>query len=273
MPAKIKHVALVSRDYALLGIFYEALFGMQSSRNARRESAVAISDGYVGMNINPRAPGRQAGFDHFGFEVDDVERIQKRVREQYPTVELLKRPSNRPFAGISMHDPAGNVFDLSQRGMENRTDVYEDVEQTGSRNPRHIRHFMLRAVDPTGLAQFYRDLFELKDEDKPADDPNCYLTDGQVTLIIAPWKIADYLGSGIERPALEHLGFAVESLEQFEADLKRVVSRNSYLAPRPVGAGPEGEVRLKLLATCRYGRYQLADPDGVLIDVSENAVA
>ena len=88
-----------------------------------------MTDGYVGLNINPRAPGRQAGFDHFGFEVDDVDAIFRRVDEAYPTVRYLRRPSNRPFAGISMHDPAGNVFDLSQRGMTNRADVYAATER------------------------------------------------------------------------------------------------------------------------------------------------
>jgi hypothetical protein len=28
-------------------------------------------------------------------------------------------------------------------------------------------------------------------------------------------------------------------------------------------------VRQKLLATCCFGQYQMSDPDGVLIDVSE----
>src|SRR5579875_3939335 len=140
MPSRIKHVAIVSENYALLGKFYEALFGMKASANARPDSAVAISDGYIGMNVNPRSPGRQAGFDHFGIEVDDVEAIAKRVREKYPTVQLLKRPSNRPFAGISMHDPAGNVFDLSQEGMANRADVYAATEDRSDRTPRHLRH-------------------------------------------------------------------------------------------------------------------------------------
>ncbi len=268
MPSRIKHVAIVSENYALLGKFYEALFGMKASANARPDSAVAVSDGYIGMNVNPRSPGRQAGFDHFGIEVDDVEAIAERVRAKYPTVRLLKRPSNRPFAGISMHDPAGNVFDLSQEGMANRTDVYVDVARSAQPHPRRIRHFMLRTVEPERIAHFYHEMFELQLQDKAADDPNYYLTDGEVTLIIAPWRISDYEGGGIERPALDHLGFEVESLEQFQADLRRIMARNPYLAPKAFTGG-EGDARIRLLATCRYGQYQLCDPDGVLIDVCE----
>src|SRR5688572_8930482 len=217
MPARIKHMAIVSENYTLEGRFYEAIFSMKTSGRARPEAAAVVSDGYVGMNINPRAPGRQAGFDHFGFEVDSVEEIEARIRERYPMVHLLKRPSNRPFAGISMHDPAGNVFDLSQAQMANRTDAYTDAALTEHEYTARIRHFMLRTVDPDTVARFYREVFDFHEEEKALDDPNHYLSDGRVTLVVAPWRIADYAGSGIERPALDHLGFAVDDLERFQA--------------------------------------------------------
>ncbi len=266
MFAQIKHMAIVSENYALMGKFYEAAFHMRTSRGARATNAVVVGDGYVGLNINPRRAGRQAGFDHFGFEVDNVETVFARFREKYPSVTVLKRPGNRPFAGLSTHDPAGNVFDLSQRGMENRRDVYEDGDW---KQDRAIHHFALRTVMPEALAQFYTDVFELQALEKPAGDPSFYLTDGKVTFIIMPWNINDYLGSGIERPALDHIGFKVESVDGFKKALQTMVGTNPRLSPSPVGAGPEGEVRLRLFAKCPYGKFQLADPDGVLIDVTE----
>lgn len=269
MAARIKHVAIVSSNYALLGRFYEALFDMKPFPGSRADAAVAVSDGYVGLNINPRAPGRQAGFDHFGFEVDDVEEVFARVKDDYPSVNYLRRPANRPFAGISMHDPAGNVFDLSQQGMENRGGVYAENAGAGDQRPRHISHFMLRTVDPVGVARFYSDVLGLRPSEKAADDPNHYLTDGVVTLVVAPWRIADYEGTGIERPALDHLGFKVESLAQFQEDVAGLAGRNPHLAPRAIKAGGEGEARQRLLSGCRHGEYRLADPDGVLLDVHE----
>ena len=266
MFAQIKHMAIVSENYALMGKFYEAAFHMRTSRGARATNAVVVGDGYVGLNINPRRAGRQAGFDHFGFEVADVETVFARFREKYPSVTVLKRPGNRPFAGLSTHDPAGNVFDLSQRGMENRADVYEDGDWN---QDRAIHHFALRTVMPEALAQFYVDVFELQAQEKPAGDSNFYLSDGKVTLIIMPWNINDYLGSGIERPAIDHLGFKVENVEEFKRGLQTMVGTNPRLSPSPVGAGPEGQARLKLFSKCPYGKFQLADPDGVLIDVCE----
>ena len=120
MTTKINHVAMMSTQYALLGKFYEVLFGMKTATRSRPESAVTVGDGYVGLNINPRRPGRPGGLDHFGVEVDDVESILDRMTDKFPKVKALKRPSNRPFAGITTHDPDGNIFDLSHADKDNK---------------------------------------------------------------------------------------------------------------------------------------------------------
>jgi catechol 2,3-dioxygenase-like lactoylglutathione lyase family enzyme len=262
MYAQLKHLAISSSNNARLVEFYEALFGL------RKDRSIVVSDGYIGMNLNPRGIGRQAGLDHFGFEVEDVESIYAKLRDDYPDIEVAKRPSNRPFAGISTHDPAGNVFDLSQPGMENRKGLY--AESPDDWLPRHISHVMLRAVKPEPLATFYRDVFHLQELPRAAEDPRHYLTDGRVQLIIAPWKITDFAGTGIERPAMDHIGFHVESVEAFREDLQRLMTDRPDLFPQQRRQTPEeGDTRLKLLAGCSHGQFCLADPDGVLLDVSE----
>ena len=85
--------------------------------------------------------------------------------------------------------------------------------------PRRIHHLKLRVMNAPAIAAFYRDLFELKEEEKALEDPNFYLTDGKMTLIIAPWKISDFEGAGIDRPGIEHIGFKVESVEAVKKDL------------------------------------------------------
>ena len=263
MFAQIKHLAIISDNYTLLSRFYQALFGMKSSQSPRPESAVAISDGCIGMNIIPQKLGRQAGLEHFGLEVEDVDKVSARLREKYPSVQLIKRPTNRPFAGISTHDPDGYVFDLSQQQMTNRAEVYVEGEW---KQDRYISHFTLRSLNPANLAKFYREIYELQEKEKPNDDPNHYLTDGRVTMIVAPWSITDYEGAGIEPRHMDHLGFRVEDLDAFKKDLHALVQRNPALSPKP--GGSEGEIRLNLLAKCRQGQFQFCDPDGVPIDVS-----
>ncbi len=195
MFAKLNHVAIVSENYAQLSKFYEAMFGMTTSSKTRPTRAVTVRDGYVGLNINPRRAGRSAGFDHFGIQVEDAETAFDRLRKYYPTVKWQERPPNRPFAGITTHDPDGNVFDISQKDMANRTDVY--VENNGKVNARHIDHFAMRTMRPAEMAEFYTRVFEFTPVNRKEGDPNYYLSDGHVTLVIMPWDITDYAGTGI----------------------------------------------------------------------------
>ena len=70
---------------------------MKTSKSPRPESAVAIGDGYVGMNIIPQKLGRQAGLEHSaGPEVEDIEKVVAVLREKYPLIQLIKRPTNPP---------------------------------------------------------------------------------------------------------------------------------------------------------------------------------
>ena len=266
MFAKLNHVAIVSENYAQLCKFYEAMFGMTTAAKTRPARAVTVRDGYVGLNINPRRAGRTAGFDHFGIEVEDSEIAFDRLRQHYPMVKWQKRPANRPFAGITTHDPDGNVFDISQKDMTNRRDVY--VENNGALNPRHIDHFALRTVRHDMMAEVYSRVFELVPTNKREGDPNHYLSDGHVTLVIMPWDITDYEGTGIITCGLDHIGFKVESLEACKDDIRRIADDNPRLAPAPVGTGAEGGALLKLIQrSCPLGQHHLADCDGVLIDI------
>jgi len=109
----------------------------------------------------------------------------------------------------------------------------------------------------------------LREEEKALEDPNCYLTDGKVTLIIAPWKMSDFEGAGIDRPGLEHVGFKVESVEAVKRELIALRESDPAMRERIVSEPKEGERRLALIASCRHGKHQFSDPDGVFIDIGE----
>src|SRR3954463_10342180 len=163
MFAKINHVAIVSEKYSLLGKFYEAVFDMKPGGSKRPARAITVGDGYVGLNINPRKAGRPAGLDHFGVEVEDVETVFDRIRTKYPGADWVQRPSTRPFAGITANDPDGNVFDLSQKKMANRSGIYVDNENA-AQNERHISHIAMRTMRPDEMARFYSDVLELSEQ-------------------------------------------------------------------------------------------------------------
>jgi hypothetical protein len=158
------------------------------------------------------------------------------------------------------------MYDISQKDMANRTSVY--VENTGDVIPRHIDRIAFRTMNPEAMAEFYSYVFELAPKNKTEGDKNYYLTDGHVTLVIMPWNIEDYMGTGIITAGMDHIGFKVENLEQFKTDLQELAANNPRLSPASF-SGSEGQALLELFKrSCPLGQYQTADCDGILIDVA-----
>ena len=265
MFAKINHVAIMSSNFTLQSQFYEILFGMKRAEGPS-QGAITVGDGYVGLNINPRKPGRPGGLDHFGVQVEDVESVFERM-EKYPEVKWLKRPRSRPYAGITTHDPDGNLFDLSQAKMTNRTGIYTAGEW---KQDRYISHFALRTLNPKKCAEFYCDVLQLKLANQKEGDGNYYVTDGRITIVLAPWDITNYANTGISRAGPDHFAFKVESLDSFKDSYQAMINRNLTLIPPPVGMGPEGKARLNFLKRIApYTQHHLSDHDSVLIGVTE----
>ena len=268
MPAKINHIAILSERYAVAARFYQAVFGLQPPIKDRVVNAITVGDGYVGININPRKPGRPARLDHFGIEVDDAQETMAKMKERYPAVQVLKRPSNRPFAGLTTHDPDGNVFDLSQKSMTNRAAIYLDSEK-GWEQPRTLSHFAIRTLNPEKMAEFYADIFSFALANRKPDDERWVLSDGRMNLVLIPWRITDYDGTGIVSAGPDHIGFKVESIEALKADIALVTSGNPDLEPCNLGRSVETQARSAMLADAGRGSFQMSDNDNILIDVSE----
>src|SRR5438093_107386 len=174
MFAQINHVAIISHQYNTLGKFYEAVFGLKPSAKSRPASAITIGDGYVGLNLIPRRDGYVGGIDHFGMVVDDVEPLLERMKRKHKNAAIVKRPSARPFAAYSGHDPDGNAFDLAQK-----------------------------------------------------------------------------------------------KVDAFKARVAEVAGMNPYLAGVPLGGSPESDVRKRFFAGQASGKWQMSDPDGNWIDITD----
>jgi len=274
MLTRIQHFAIVSENFVREARFYESVFGMKRSKPGSEEEqrairtnyAVSISDGYVGVTMIGRKPGYVPGLHHFGVDVDDVDDAIARIKKNYPEVAVLKRPSNRPFATFGAHDPEGNYFDLTQEGMLNRRDVYVERQRE---QPRRIHHLKLRVMNAPAVAGFYRDMLDLQEADKALEDPNFYLTDGKMTLIVAPWKMSDFEGAGIDRAGLEHVGFQVESVDAVKKELAALREADPEMRERIIAEPSEGERRAALIASCRHCQYPFSSPDGVFVDISQ----
>jgi len=266
MFARIKHAAIYTQSPEATITFYEKLLGMKQIATAVMESNRRghISDGLIGLAVLARRPGIPAGLDHFGFEVDDIATVLDRIRKNYPATIITKGLERVPFAVFRSHDPAGAQFDISERTHEK---VREGYTEDGWDQPRQFNHVAIRATAPKQVADFYQEVFELFEvKEPPLGDTTC-LSDGKVRLLIQPTNDCSYMSM---RQGLDHIGFKVESLEQAKRDLGELAATSPASAARDIGAGIFGHITKKDMEACKIGEYALSDPDGVLLDLSEN---
>jgi catechol 2,3-dioxygenase-like lactoylglutathione lyase family enzyme len=270
MFAKIRHVATNTERYDTMAKFYQTVFGMKQittglvdETGQHNPNRGHISDGVIGMALLAKRPGSQQGLDHFGFECEDVKEILERIKQKYPGLLFTKALSYVPFAGIRAQDPAGTQFDLSQKGMSN---VREGYLKDGWEQPRWLNHIALRAREPDEVAEFYTTVLELEETPARAADGAISLTDGKVRLVIRPCHDKFYRGL---RQGFDHIGFKVESVEKTKKDLDEIGTAFPEAAPKKIAVGMQGGELEKDLQACSIGKHVFADPDGVLLDISE----
>jgi catechol 2,3-dioxygenase-like lactoylglutathione lyase family enzyme len=276
MKTKLTHIAISATNPPLMKDFYAGVFGLDLVKRAN--GAGFLTDGYINFAINYRKPGYQAVLDHYGFEVDDIDEVRRRIRELYPMVGVTTRPQHRGYVGLASHDPEGKVFDLTYAEMGSQRRHQEADKE--DRTVRHFHHLAIRSIEPRRMAKFYADVLDLQWAKVPApEDTTFFLTDGVIDFVILPWVVTDFAATGIvERPAPDHIGFSVESIDAYKRDLKAVVERRPELAP---WADKRDEQRLRderaarenLLSKCEYNHSQLWDPEGIFFDVQERANA
>ncbi len=264
MLTKIRHVAIHTDDHFRMANFYKTLFGMKkitagmTDQNGNYDKERGhLSDGVIGLALLQRQPGISAGLDHFGLEVEDVQ------TQFYPDVFVAESQSHVPFAGLRTHDPDGNQFDLSQQGMAN---VREGYLQEGWDQPRWINHIAIRSARPAYLAEYYQKVFDLRPVEGLSGDGSYYVTDGKVSIALRLWDMMSYRGL---MAGLDHFGFKVENLETAKKDIENLTHTIPVSAARKIAIGREGEKRQKNLEACKLCRHALADPDGVLLDLTD----
>jgi catechol 2,3-dioxygenase-like lactoylglutathione lyase family enzyme len=271
MLAKIRHVSMYTDKYDSMVRFYETVFHMKKiTTGTVDESGKAnpnrghISDGVVGMAILPRYAGIQTGVDHFGFEVEDIQETVNRLKKYYPQVMVAKALDYVPFAGLRSHDLAGAQFDLSQQGIDN---IREGYTKEGWDQTRWLNHLSIRTHEPTALAEFYQRVFDLREAENFQNGGSVCLTDGKVKLLIRPCDNSLYRGL---REGIEHIGFRVESVEQVKQDLQELTQSSPESAPRKIAVGRHGHMIEEDLQRCPIGTFATSDPDGILLDLSED---
>ncbi|HKZ05632.1 MAG TPA: VOC family protein [Methylomirabilota bacterium] len=128
-----------------------------------------------------------------------------------------------------------------------------------------IKHIALTTKDPDATAQFYIDVFGMKQVGK-IENPNTsgyFLTDGDLNLAILKFKNDRVAGEerGKDWVGIHHFGFQVESLEAIAEKLAAAGAPTRDDINAALGVGDNA----------RYANVEVkyTAPDGVTVDVSE----
>jgi len=111
--AKIRHIAVLTKDTPKLADFYKTSFGMKEvARSGKEQKAIYLSDGYINLAILP-ARGRPEGIYHFGFEVENVGEAMQTAIAAGATKGTDSLPRDGRFAEGFVRDLVGTRVDLS----------------------------------------------------------------------------------------------------------------------------------------------------------------
>ena len=114
--ARIRHVALLTKDTEKLAAFYKTSFGLhevhRSGNDSENGRAIYLSDGHINLAILP-ARNRREGIFHFGMEVEDVKGAVQTALGNGATGGTEKLPRDGRFAETFVLDPSGTRVDLS----------------------------------------------------------------------------------------------------------------------------------------------------------------
>lgn len=259
--AKIRHLAMLTKNNRRLARFYHLIFGMEEVWNPFQNSPYScyVGDGYVNLNINliHSGSGRAKIVDgkeilpnveinHIGLQVDSIEEIAKKISQVDPPQKLVPSRRDGRYEDERLVDADENALEIAKRGW----DAGE------ARGLPLIRHVGIGTTEPDRLADFYKSVFGMKKvghKDKEGTKA-IYLSDGTINIALVK-------NSPIPKSGFQAVGFQVPSISEIE---ERLRTAPPYLYP--------GEAPVEIAqrsSESPYKSYYLRDPDGNYVDLSE----
>jgi catechol 2,3-dioxygenase-like lactoylglutathione lyase family enzyme len=100
--------------------FYKSVFDLQEVWRDKDSRVVYLTDGVMNLALLPPpsegGEDQKLGINHFGFLIEDLEEIQRRL-ELADVPGATQRPQDgRRYAEFRAADPEGNWFDLAEKG-------------------------------------------------------------------------------------------------------------------------------------------------------------
>jgi len=136
--ARIRHIALTTKDPSRTAAFYKEAFGLREVRRSPN-GAVFLTDGHINVAVLNWKDERSAdmgahgpnfsGIHHFGFEVDDLDDASRRIElangqrlTHKDGVDTVMAAGGHANFEMKWAGPDGVVIDISHTGWEGAAD-------------------------------------------------------------------------------------------------------------------------------------------------------
>jgi predicted enzyme related to lactoylglutathione lyase len=128
--AKLRHIAVVVKDLEKAAQFYEKVFELErvGAETLDFASAIYLSDGVINLALLNYKGSRGSGLadaknfvgaHHFGFQVDDIEKTQKKIEALGGKFFFdLGNDQEKENFERKFKDPDGVIFDISKKGWQ-----------------------------------------------------------------------------------------------------------------------------------------------------------
>ena len=109
MRPKVRHVAVMTKNREKMVEFYQKIFGLEPKRGFG--GAIYMSDGDVNIAlIEVKREDQQEGINHFGFEVDDLDDIKRRLEETDFPRRSIRSPIKTPIIECKIPMAIGSIW-------------------------------------------------------------------------------------------------------------------------------------------------------------------
>jgi catechol 2,3-dioxygenase-like lactoylglutathione lyase family enzyme len=130
--ARIKHIALTTKEPAKVAEFYKSAFGLKELRRSP-SGAVFLTDGYIHVAVLNHKTEQDAdvgahgpnfdGIHHFGFEIDDLDDACQKLEAAHG-----RRLEAKDGSDAAMRDGVHANFEMKWAGPDG---VVIDISHTG----------------------------------------------------------------------------------------------------------------------------------------------
>ncbi|MEK7341328.1 MAG: VOC family protein [Candidatus Binatota bacterium] len=222
---QLRCLTIKAKDPKRLADFYRKVFELKTV--SEDGSLVRLSDGVFTLALLNQHGDGTRGLYASGFQVENLDGVKDKVE---------RGDKASPHGEWQIADPDGNLIDLTAKGFG----------AAQEKSPFPIRHLALYTADPKRLANFYGDVFKMK-EVAYSDRSSIFVADGYFNVALLYQRV------GEEKNGFNHFGFHVTDIEE--------------MRDRAEKAGvPRGAKRPDRIP---YAEYRLHDPEGNGIDISE----